>query len=127
MHQKNNKHTYWATQLSSWLTQQGYDLWMARNKQIHGKDEVTSNIHTYLNQRIQQLYQLKNEIGYHDRDMFNQPIEDRYALSEKQKMTWIENTTKTMKVSMEEHNIKQTTGQKDICQFFKHKTSRNTK
>ena len=100
---------------------------MARNKQIHGKDEVTSNIHTYLNQRIQQLYQLKNEIGYHDRDMFNQPIEDRYALSEKQKMTWIENTTKTMKVSMEEHNIKQTTGQKDIRQFFKPKTSRNTK
>ena len=33
-------------------------------------------------------------------------------------MTWIEQTARTMKVSMEEYHKKQTTGQRDIRQFF---------
>ena len=95
-----------------------YEAWMLRNNQIHKEDGKTSTIHTYLNQKIQQLYKLQGEIGYHDRDIFHQPIEDRLNLSEKQKMTWIEQTTKTIKVSMEDFRQKQTHGQKDIRKFF---------
>ena len=118
----NIRQSHWVAPFCQWLTQQGHEAWLVRNKQIHNNDDNNSTIHTYLNQRIQHLYQLQHEIGYHDREMFQQPIEDRYDLPEKQKMTWIENTTKTMKVSMEEFQRKQTTGQKDIRQFFTHKT-----
>ena len=71
-----------------------------------------------LNQKIRHLYSLQTEIGYRDRVLFSQPIEDRLTLSTHQKMTWITRTTQTMKVSMEEFDRKQTTGQQDIQQFF---------
>ena len=67
---------------------------------------------------LNHLYKLQHAIGYHDRDIFSQPIKERLTLTEKQKMTWIEHTTRTMKVSMEDYQKKQTTGQRDIQQYF---------
>ena len=64
------------------------------------------------------MYRLQNEIGYHDRDLFQKPIDERLQLPERQKVAWIEHTTKTMKVSMEDYAQKQKTGQRDIRQFF---------
>ena len=59
-------------------------------------------------------HQLHEEIGYHDHNLFHQPIEECLQLSEKQKMTWIDQTTKAIKVSMDDYRNKQTQGQKDI-------------
>ena len=108
----------WAKQFSAWMTKTGHEVWLRRNQQIHSNDNTESTVHSFLNQKIQQLYQLQHEIGYHDRNIFQKPIDEGLALTEKQKMTWIEQTTQTMKVSMEEYHKKQTTGQRDICQFF---------
>ena len=71
-----------------------------------------------LNHKIGQLDRLQDEISYHDQDLLQQLIEDRIKMTEKQKMTWIKQTTGTMKVSMKEHNKKQTIEQKDMWQFF---------
>ena len=73
------------------------------------------------------LYTLQDAIGYHDRDLFHIPMADRMALTEKQKMTWIEQTTRTMKVSMDEYQQKQTTGQRDIRQFFEKRKDSQSK
>ena len=100
------------------MTQQGYNAWLVRNTQIHQDEESPNTINSYLNNKIRQLYQLQQEVGYHDRDMFSTPLEERLKLPEKQKMAWVSNTTKTMKVSMAEYHDKQTQGQKDIRQFF---------
>ena len=110
--------TIWIKKLSRWLLQQGYDLWMLRNQSIHENDKSKSTIEYALNQKIRQLYSLQHEIGYHDRELFSQHIDDRLALPYHQKMTWITNTTKTLKVSMEDFQRKQHTGQKDIRQYF---------
>ena len=77
-----------------------------------------------LNNKIHQLYDLKHSIGYHDQNMFSQLIDEQLSLSEKQKMRWIEQTTKTMKVSMAKYENKQTTGQRDIRQFFSAKDTK---
>jgi len=113
-HKDHQLHRQWAIKLSTLLTHHGYDAWILRNKQIHKEGDTTTNIHEYLNTKIHQLYNLQNEIGHHDRAIFHQPIEDRLNLSEKQKMEWIDHTTKTIKVSMEDFKKKQTQGQKDI-------------
>ena len=112
-----NTSARWAAKICYWLTQQGHEVWKARNKQIHKETSATAT-HEYLNTKIRHLYNLQNEIGYHDRDLFSQPIEERFNLTEKQKMTWLAQTTKTMKISMEAYRKKQETGQKDIQQFF---------
>ena len=80
-----------------------------------------------LNKKIHQLYRLQEEISFQDRDIFYQPIENRLQMNEKQKMTWIEQTTKTMKVSMEEHRKKMEDGQKDIRQFFQKQKTKTKK
>ena len=78
----------------------------------------TSTMDHVLDKKIRQLYSLQDEIGYHDHDIFAQPLEDRLSLTQHQKMTWISHTTRTMKVSMGEFQKKQTTGQRDIQKFF---------
>ena len=109
--------------LGRWFIQQGHELWLQRNKQIYDKDKKASTKDIILDQKIQQLYSLQEQIGYHDRDLFSLPLEDRLQLNHHQKMTWITHTSRTMKVSMEEFNRKQTSGQKDIRTFFKPRTN----
>ena len=113
--------THWQIKLGTWLLNQGHELWNIRNKQIHDAENDNTPMQKLLNQKIRQLYDLQEEIGYHDRDLFHQPLEDRLQLTEKQKMAWITQTTKTMKVSMETYQNNQTTGQKDIRTFFSRK------
>jgi len=84
----------WALTLSKWLTQQGYDLWLLRNKQVNDNDD-TPPIHQRLNQQIEQLYQLQWEIPVTDRKLFDIPIEERYNLPEKLKQIWILEATGT--------------------------------
>ena len=108
----------WARQLGKWVIHQSHELWLARNTSIHDKDKRHSTMDTILNQKIRHLYSLQEEIGYHDRDMFSHPLEERLKLSYHQKMTWLTQTTKTMKISMEEYAEKKTTGQQDIRKFF---------
>ena len=76
----------WAQKLSEWLTAQGHELWSLRNHQLYNNSDTMSQVERALNNKIHQLYQLKNSIGYHDQDIFSQPIEERLSLSEKQKM-----------------------------------------
>ena len=112
----------WMKKLAKWILQQGYEVWTTRNTSVHNKDKTTSPMDYDLNQKIRELYSLQSEVGYHDRDIFSIPIEERLKLTQHQKMTWITNTTKTMKVSMQEYQTKQTTGQRDIRQYFTKRT-----
>ena len=109
----------WARRLGKWVTQQSHDLWLQRNASIHDIETRHSTKDTILNQKIRHLYSLQEEISYHDREIFSQPVEDRLKLSYQQKMTWLTQTTKTMKISMEQYTEKKTTGQQDIRKFFK--------
>ena len=118
-----NLQRQWAMKMSAWLSQQGHELWLLRNAQIYDNDKTTTQMGRVLNTKIRQLYALQDSIGYHDRRMFSQPIEERLSLHETQKMTWIAQTTKTLKVSTEEYETKQTTGQRDIRQFFSYTDS----
>ena len=50
----------WAKTLSSWLIQQGYNLWTVRNHDIYG-NKTPSTMNVFLNQKIQHLYSLQTE------------------------------------------------------------------
>ena len=113
----------WATKFSVWMTNQGFELWNTRNSRIHKNNNVDSSMDRALNQKIKTLYDLKDSIGYHDRDIFSKPLKDRLSLTTKQKMNWIETTTKTLKRCIQDHEDKQITGQRDIRQFFAATTS----
>ena len=118
-HDKNiQQQRTWARQVSTWFLHRGHELWLARNKEAHSTEITTSTMDYILNQKIDQLYSQANNINYHDRDIFHDPVEEKYKLSEKQKTTWIEQTTKTLKKCTEDHQKKMRTGQKDIRQFF---------
>ena len=61
--------------------------------------------------KIEQLYKLQPDLTKHDRKLFDTPIEERYKLSEKIKIQWIEETTKTIQKSIAEQQQKMSTGQ----------------
>ena len=103
--------------MSKWFAQQGFDLWILRNQQIHDKD-TTTPLHQRLNQQIDQLYNIKDELPATDRPLFDTPIEEIYNLPETLKKTWISETTKTVQTSLKEHHQKMSSGQKDIQQYF---------
>ena len=109
----------WTTQISKWFIQQGHELWTQRNTFIHDKEDQQSTIHQVLNEKIDHIYSLQNEVNYHDQDIFQTPIEERYKLHEHSKRVWIEETMKTIHQCMYEHRQKMTNGQKDIRTYFK--------
>ena len=114
---KATQQIQWATKLSKWYMEQGYELWKQCNTTIH-EETNESNIHTILNQKIEHLYSLQTELNHKDHDIFHIPIEERYKLHEKQKRIWIETTTHTVNKCIYEHQEKMSTGQTDIRTFL---------
>ena len=112
---------YWNTQFSKWITIQGHAVWLLRNQQVHEHDKDKSTMDLHLNQKIRQLYQLQENMSHHDRDIFHRPIEDTIALSEKQKLRWIEQTTRTAQKSIADYREKMNSGQTDIRKYFQTK------
>ena len=107
----------WTMTVSKWLTQQGYNLWQLRNSQVHdNQDEQVSD--TLLNQKIEKLYGLQGELSHFDKALFQQPIENEYKLTNKQKQEWIEQTTQTVYKCIEEHQKNMKQGQSDIRKYF---------
>ena len=103
--------------VSKWLTQQGYNLWQLRNSQVHdNQDEQVSD--TLLNQKIEKLYGLQGELSHFDKALFQQPIENEYKLTNKQKQEWIDQTTQTVYKCIEEHQKNMKQGQSDIRKYF---------
>jgi len=76
-------------------------------------------IHQLLNQKIQKMYSMQQEINAQDRDIFHLPIEERLQHTKYQKVRWIEQTSATISKCIEDHHQKVTSGQRDICSFFK--------
>ena len=87
---------HWNIHFSKWITTQGHAVCLLRNKQVYEKEQDTTTKDLHLNQKIRHLYQLQESMSHHDCDIFQCPIEDRIALSEKQKLRWIEQTTRTV-------------------------------
>jgi len=118
-HKQNNDRTTQnkMMKLSKWFVNQGHELWLLRNQQVQATSDTTPN-QKRLNQKIAHLYKLQEELPIHDRVLFDTPLEERLELTEKQKITWIDETTATVRVSIAEHKQKMSTGQTDIRQFF---------
>ena len=71
-----------------------------------------------LNQKIEKLYRLQDDLSHYDRNIFQQPIEEKYRLTNKQKTEWIEQTTQTVYKCIAEHHQNMTQGQTDIRKYF---------
>ena len=93
-------------------------MWQLRNTQAHEDNTEPSTTDVLLNQKIDKLYQLQDEISHYDKNIFHKPIEERYKLNRKQKIDWIDQTTKTLYKCMADHHKNMTSGQKDIRQYF---------
>ena len=63
----------WFKQFGIWLTQQSHELWLQRNNTVHKNNTKNTTTDNILNQRIQFLYQLQDQVGHHDRAIFDIP------------------------------------------------------
>ena len=115
---KTHNNQRWETQISKWFVQQGHNLWHLRNDQVHDDNDEPNTTDLFLNQKIDKIYKLQEAISHYDKKLFQHPIEERYKLPTKQKMEWIEQTTKTIYQCIADHHKNMMTGQQDIRQFF---------
>ena len=118
-----NTHTHhntnrWILILNNWLVLQGFDLWMQRNKALHDNTEQPNITHQILNEKIKHLYTLQHDVGSHDREIFQTPIEEKFKLTLQQQKIWIDTTATTIHQCIYEQNQKMSTGQLDIRTFF---------
>ena len=112
------KYTQWAMSIGNWLIQKGMEVWTTRNKQFNEKSTKQSIVHRLLDEKIEHLYTLQYDVNNHDKNIFNTPIEERLAMTEKQKQKWIEETNKTIYRCINDHQQKMQEGQRDIRTFF---------
>ena len=82
------------------------------------KSTEQSTVHRLLDEKIEHLCTLQYDVNNHDKNIFNTPIEERLAMTEKQKQKWIEETNKTIYRCINDHQQKMQNGQRDIRTFF---------
>jgi hypothetical protein len=96
----------WSSKLSTWLVNQAHDLWKARNEELHRPtspdNSQIARAALELQERVRELYQQKDDVNYQDRDLFEIPLESGLQQSVSIMCAWVESTSKTLGICIED-------------------------
>lgn len=108
----------WSVKLCSWMIREARQVWLSRNEDVHKLDEGKSKSEQALFEQIQKLYALRDEVGHHDRALFDEPIEEKLGRPFPFLRQWARNTVSVINKCILDYQNKLRTGQKDIRQYF---------
>ena len=115
--------TEWSVKLACWLIREARALWLSRNDEVHTPDDGRSKAETETLERVRNLYKLGDEISHHDRDIFDEPIEEKLRRPINSLRQWVKITIPTVNKCMRDFKEKLRSKQHDIRNFFKSKTT----
>jgi hypothetical protein len=108
----------WSSKLSTWLINQAHNLWKARNEELHRPtapdNSQIARAALELQERVRELYEQKDDVNYQDRDLFEIPLESRLQQSVSIMRAWVESTSKTLGICMEDFATATARGNSDI-------------
>jgi predicted Rdx family selenoprotein len=108
----------WSSKLSTWLINQAHDLWKARNEELHRPtapdNSQIARAALELQERVRELYEQKDDVNYQDRDLFEIPLESRLQQSVSIMRAWVESTSKTLGICIEDFATATARGNSDI-------------
>jgi hypothetical protein len=108
----------WSSKLSTWLINQAHDLWKAKNEELHGPtapdNSQIARAALELQERVRELYEQKDDVNYQDRDLFEIPLESRLQQSVSIMRAWVESTSKTLGICIEDFATATARGNSDI-------------
>jgi predicted Rdx family selenoprotein len=108
----------WSSKLSTWLINQAHDLWKARNEELHRPmapdNSQIARAALELQERVRELYDQKDDVNFQDRDLFEIPLESRLQHSVSIMRAWVESTSKTLGICIEDFATATARGNSDI-------------
>jgi hypothetical protein len=117
----------WNTKLSGWLIREARNRWTARNNEVHKDDDGKSKIEQETLEQVRNLYKLADDMSYHDKSMFDVPLEQRLQLPTNTLRQWIKNTIPTANRCIRDLRDKIGSRQHDIRKFFQKIQTNNTR
>ena len=117
----------WNAKVSAWMIIEARKMWLTRNKEVFEaseRGEARNEIEAC--EQVRKLYELANEVGHHDRTIFDMPLEERLRLPWQTLQKWTNNTLTTVRVCIKDYQEKLKSNQRDIRGFFqRRKAQRN--
>ena len=108
----------WSTQISSWILSEARKLWLDRNFEVHEQDNGNSKAEQKILEQVRQLYRLRNDIGYLDRAILDEPLETRLQRPIPILRQWVRNTAPVLTRCVKDFQQKLRSGQRDIRQYL---------
>lgn len=116
---KKDRGKEWNAKLSCWLIREARQVWLNRNEEVFSPDNGNSKAEQEILAQVRHLYEQANEIGQHDRAIFDEPIENKLSQPTATLKQWVKNTIPTVSKCIRNFREKLATNQSDMRNFFK--------
>ena len=100
----------WSVKLCSWMIREARQVWLSRNDEVHKPDDGKSKTERAIHEQIQKLYELRDDVGHHDRVILDEPIEDKLRRPFQVLQQWVRNTVPVINRCMNDFQQKLQTG-----------------
>jgi hypothetical protein len=112
----------WSSKVTTWLVNEAHTIWKARNEELH-RPTSPDNSHIAraaleLQERVRELYEQKDNVNYQDRDLFEITLEARLQQSVSIMRAWVESTSKTLGICIEDFVAATERGNSDIRDYI---------
>jgi hypothetical protein len=112
----------WSSKVTTWLVNEAHTIWKARNEELH-RPTSPDNSHIAraaleLQERVRELYEQKDNVNYEDRDLFEITLEARLQQSVSIMRAWVESTSKTLGICIEDFVAATERGNSDIRDYI---------
>ena len=108
----------WSVKLCIWMIREAWQAWQSRNEEVHKPDDGKSKAEMAIHEQIRKLYELRDDIGHHDRVILDEPIEDKLRRPFPVLQQWVRNTVPAINRCISDFQKKLRTGQRGIRQYL---------
>jgi hypothetical protein len=110
----------WAEVIIQFIWTELHQLWKNRCEWVHRKTEQHSSTQDQIraSASVRALYQHANDIGYHDRKIFDMPMEDRLKHSPRDLFAWVSSMQPAIVQARRQHAQRSTSNTHDIRDYF---------
>ena len=97
----------WSAKVGLWWIKKSYDIWISRNNCVHSDQPGLQNRQeAELFARVQQLYELADQLPAADREMLELPLEDRLLQPIETLKHWLDLTRVTIDNSIQAYRVR---------------------
>ena len=122
---EDEKGIVWSTKICTWMIREARQLWLTRNAEVYDSEEGSAKKEADIIQQVRKLYQLGGDMSHLDRQIFEEPLDNKLKRPIHTLQQWVKNTIPVANRCIRDFQQRLRTGQHDIRSYFSRKELHN--